>query len=419
MASNLVPLGSLCSFENGDRGSNYPKECDYIDIGIPFISGSALNDGEIVRTELKYISKEKFASLRAGKAHKGDILFSLRGSLGKSVISPFDESAIASALVIIRPNNNIDRDYLYFALNSPYFMRQCINYDNGSIQANLSVEAVKTFDIPLPSFSTQRKIAKILKHINNKIENNNAISAKLESLAKTIYDYWFLQFDFPDDNGRPYKSSGGKMVWNEELKKEIPEGWEVHNISNLCTLGNGINYDKKVNGDKTYKIVNVRDISASSLLINKEAMDEISLPSALANKYLVNKDDILIARSGTPGAVRLVLDIDNVIYCGFIIHCLPNDLEDRLYLTFTLKQYEGTSATKTGGSILQNVSQDTLKSLTIPLPSKNVLSSFNAKLKPLIDKMQLCIEENSQLTSLRDFLLPMLMNGQVTFKEDA
>lgn len=316
--------------------------------------------------------------------------------------------------IIAVANKDNSSGYLSYKLQQMNLNR----YQGQSAQPGLSVKTLSDIPISMPPLKVQENIFDILNTISIKIENNNKIISELESMAKAIYDYWFLQFEFPNEDGKPYKSSGGKMVWNEELKREIPEGWQVHNISDLCTLGNGINYDKKAVGDKTYKIVNVRDISASSLLINKEAMNEISLPSSLANKYLVNKNDILIARSGTPGAVRLVLDTDNVIYCGFIIHCLPNNLEDRFYLTFTLKRYEGTNATKTGGSILQNVSQDTLKSLTIPLPSKNALLGFNTKLKPLIDKMQLCIEENNQLASLRDFLLPMLMNGQVTFKGD-
>ena len=347
-------------------------------------------------------------------AKKGEVLMSVRAPVGDLNIAPVDV-CIGRGLSGICSKTG-DNMFLYYALkyNTPNLVKR----SNGTTFEAINKDIVNQMEMIMPSdLLTQKKVSSLLSNIDSKIENNNKIISELESLAKTIYDYWFLQFEFPNEDGKPYKSSGGKMVWNEELKREIPEGWEIHNISNLCTLGNGINYDKKVTGDKTYKIVNVRDISASSLLINKQDMNEITLPKELANKYLVNKGDILIARSGTPGAVRLVLDTDNVIYCGFIIHCLPNDLEDRFYLTFTLKLYEGTSATKTGGSILQNVSQDTLKSLTIPLPSKNILSSFNIKIKPLIDRMQLCIEENNQLASLRDFLLPLLMNGQVTFKE--
>lgn len=378
--------------------------------------------GEIDFSTADYIDAEaKKIINKRSKIKAGDILFSSRAPIGQTYLISTEPSYfdIGESIFSIRANKEvITPEYLCLYLSSDYFIKSASKHVTGSVIQEIRIGNLMETEIVVPPIEMQTRITECINSIDYKIQLNNHINKQLESMAKTIYDYWFLQFEFPNEEGKPYKSSGGKMVWNEELKREIPEGWLVRNISDLCALGNGINYDKKATGDKTYKIVNVRDISASSLLINKQDMNEISLPSTLANKYLVNKDDILIARSGTPGAVRLVLDTDNVIYCGFIIHCLPNDFAHRFYLTFTLKLYEGTSATKTGGSILQNVSQDTLKSLTIPLPSKNVLSSFNSKIKPLIDKMQLCIEENNQLVSLRDFLLPMLMNGQVTFKGD-
>lgn len=395
---------------------------NWADKGYRVISALNVHDGFIDNEDqIRFVSQEIYDKWMKDEIKRNDCFLASEGaSLGENTIWDSDEKIVlGQRLYAIRTNpDKLDPWYFAMYMQTKKFRQQIDRIATGSTVFGISQPTLLGVKLILPTIVEQRKIGALYRNIYRKLKNNNSICSDLESMAKTIYDYWFLQFEFPNEEGKPYKSSGGKMVWNEELKREIPEGWEIHNISNLCTLGNGINYDKKVTGDKTYKIVNVRDISASSLLINKQDMNEILLPNELANKYLVNKGDILIARSGTPGAVRLVLDTDNVIYCGFIIHCLSNDLEDRLYLTFTLKLYEGTSATKTGGSILQNVSQDTLKSLTIPLPSKNILSSFNIKIKPLIDRMQLCIEENNQLASLRDFLLPMLMNGQVTFKED-
>lgn len=394
---------------------------DWADIGYRVVSALNVHDGFIDNEDqIRCVSQEIYDKWMKDEIKRNDCFLASEGaSLGENTIWDSDEKIVlGQRLYAIRTNSDkLDPWYFAMYMQTKKFRQQINQISTGSTVFGISQPTLLGVKLLLPNIVEQRKIGALYRNIYRKIKNNISICSDLESIAKTIYNYWFLQFEFPNEDGKLYKSSGGKMVWNEELKREIPDGWLVRNISDLCALGNGINYDKKATGDKTYKIVNVRDISASSLLINKQDMNEISLPSTLANKYLVNKNDILIARSGTPGAVRLVLDTDNVIYCGFIIHCLPNDFEHRFYLTFTLKLYEGTSATKTGGSILQNVSQDTLKSLTIPLPSKNVLSSFNAKIKPLIDKMQLCIEENNQLASLRDFLLPMLMNGQVTFKE--
>lgn len=234
-------------------------------------------------------------------------------------------------------------------------------------------------------------------------------------MAKTLYDYWFAQFDFPDENGKPYRTSGGEMVWNEQLKREIPSGWSAVRLGDICTFRNGINYKKGCDGDFLCRIVNVRNITATSYLMDTNDFDIICLPNSQAVRYVVGRDDIIIARSGTPGATRLIINPeDNVIFCGFIICTTPVEPMYRYFLYHYLKQLEGTNATKTGGSILQNVSQDTLKSLLVCLPAKDTVVAFNGLLEPLIAKMDNIIHENRELIKLRDWLLPMLMNGQAT-----
>ena len=181
----------------------------------------------------------------------------------------------------------------------------------------------------------------------------------------------------------------------------------------MLLLREDINYEKDCLGDYTYRIANVRNITVSSFLMDVSDFDEITLPKNQGDKYILSENDIIIARSGTPGATRLVIKpSNNVIFCGFIICCTPFNSQCRLFLSYFLKQLEGTNATKTGGSILQNVSQDTLKSLQVTLPNDSVLNRFNQKIEPLVQMMQNIINENRELAKLRDWLLPMLMNGQ-------
>ena len=290
--------------------------------------------------------------------------------------------------------------------------------NTGSVLPSMTYDSYYDLDIQLPTLDYQVKVADYISNIDSKITNNKDISKQLESMAKTIYDYWFLQFEFPDKDGKPYKSNGGKMIWNDQLKQEIPGGWEVKELQDLAKLGNGINYNKNIKGNEKCKIVNVRDITSSSLLINSHKLTHLSLPKKSMEKYIIKKTDILIARSGTPGAVRILPSTtEKVIFAGFIIHCLPKDSELRWYLTFMLKKFEGTNVTTTGGSILKNVSQNSLKSISIILPSSVVLKRFNKQIIPIIEQLENILEENQQLKSLRNFLLPMLMNGQVSISD--
>lgn len=278
---------------------------------------------------------------------------------------------------------------------------------------NINTDILSELPMELPDLESQRKVGNLLRRIDAKIANNKKLMAGLEETARLIYDYWFTQFDFPDENGRPYRSSGGKMVWSDELKREMPVGWKASTLSELCGFRNGVNYDKDSMSGTHCRIVNVRNITSSTLFINPPELDEIDLPANLVKRYSISGDDILIARSGTPGAVRLIDEPNGIIFCGFIICCTPNDSEHRNYLTMALKRLEGTTATVTGGSILKNVSQDTLKSVMVVCPPKAVIEQFNASVDVMLHQIVRTEKENWNLSNHRNWLLPMLMNGQL------
>ena len=238
-------------------------------------------------------------------------------------------------------------------------------------------------------------------------------------MAKQLYDYWFVQFDFPNEEGKPYKSSGGKMVWNETLKREIPEGWVCISLDRLGSFKNGINYSKDEIGDKDYKIVNVRNISSSSLFLDYNELDDINLISESADNYIVGGNDILLARSGTPGATRVLQSMPkkDVLFCGFIICYTVESVVTKIYLTYQLKSLEQITKGQSGGSILSNISQEILKRIYVPVPDNETLARFNSMIYPIWNRIDNGIKEISMLKLKRDALLPLLMNGQVTINQ--
>ncbi|MCQ2106514.1 MAG: restriction endonuclease subunit S [Fibrobacter sp.] len=306
-----------------------------------------------------------------------------------------------------------------FCKNFIYHMLKALDLNKkhvGAAQPLITQEIIAKQVVVLPSFENQKKIAAVLSALDDKIALNKKMNQKLEAMAKRLYDYWFVQFDFPDENGRPYKTSGGPMVYNETLNREIPEGWEVAGFSDFGTFKNGINYDKEEIGDQTVKIVNVRNISESTTYFNIEDLDDITLKTECLEKFITTSNDILLARSGSPGATRLLPKTEKkVIYCGFIIRYQlnENDLEKQLYLFHVLKNYEQITAVQSAGSILKNISQDTLNALTVLNPNLEVLRAFNEKISPIYALLRKNLNELNKLTALRDKLLPLLMNGQV------
>ena len=321
-----------------------------------------------------------------------------------------------TALYVSNFKGNYPR-YVYYLLK--YVLKSATDGKDKSTVPGVDRNVLHQMNIPFcEEIRTQKEMVRILVDIDKKIETNIKINDNLAQQLRLLYDYWFTQFDFPDESGKPYRSSGGQMVWNNGLKRKIPESWCVVPLGEVSSFRNGINYDKNTTGDTTYHIVNVRNISSSSILLDERELDEICLPCTQAEKYLVSNESILIARSGIPGAPRILYNpSEDIIFCGFIICATPIDSILQHYLMLFLKQLEGSTATQTGGSILKNVSQDTLRDLLVPIPSKDILTQFNQRVALIYEFMHNNLEETSKLQNLRDWLLPMLMNGQATISD--
>ena len=344
---------------------------------------------------------------------QGDVLVANIRPYFKKVWYADSEGGCSSDVLAFRAKNGHCPSFLYTVLMQDAFFDYAMSGAKGSKMPRGDKDQIMRYELPTLTPMEEENIGNMMVDIMSKININRQINDNLEAMAKQLYDYWFVQFDFPNEEGKPYKSSGGAMVWNDKLKREIPSCFEVVNMGNLCDFRNGINYSKDETGNN-YQIVNVRNISSSRILLDGEDFDVITVPTSKAENYVLKPDDIIIARSGCPGSTRLLLSPANTLFCGFIICCSPNDSSMRNYLVYCLKQLEGTNATTSGGSILQNVSQDTLKGLHIIVPEKQIIDNFNKTIELIFARMLNCLKESKALTKQRDELLPLLMNGQAT-----
>ena len=226
-------------FIDGDRGVNYPKKSELLPEGdCVFLNTGNVRQNSFDFSNLDFITKEKDNLLRNGKLQRDDIVLTTRGTVGNVALYsqevPFSNIRINSGMVIIRVNKNFWHPYfIYLFFQSHLFKKQISRLISGSAQPQLPISILETVNIPQLTLDEQKEIIFNIKSIDQKIQINNQINQELEAMAKTLYDYWFVQFDFPDQNGKPYKSSGGKMVYNPELKREIPEGWGVESVGNL------------------------------------------------------------------------------------------------------------------------------------------------------------------------------------------
>lgn len=259
----------------------------------------------------------------------------------------------------------------------------------------------------------QRRIANTLSNIDNKIELNNKINDEFEAMAKIIYDYWFLQFEFPNEEGKPYKSSGGKMVWNEELKREIPEGWEVKTLYDIADYINGLACQKyrPINKDNILPVIKIVEMHNGITSNTEYVRDDIPL------KNIIDTGDILFSWSAS---LEVTLWKGKKAGLNQHIFKVVPKFYPKYYIYMQLSAYiiNFIKIAETRKTIMGHITIDHLKQSKILLPNIKLAKTYDIFVKDLFEKILLNNIENQELTSLRDFLLPLLMNGQVGFKED-
>lgn len=295
----------------------------------------------------------------------------------------------------------IDGYYLFCYLRSLDLSK----LNSGTGVPSMTFGAYYDIVVKLPELKIQRSISKALKCIQKKIELNNRINAELESMAKTIYDYWFVQFDFPDKNGKPYKTSGGKMVWSEELKREVPEGWEVKELSQIAniTMGQsppGETYNEEKIGEIFYQ--GCTDFGQRFPSVRKYTTE----PTRFARK-----SDILLSVRAPVGTMNIAKE-DCCIGRGLAALSSNDNCMPYLFgVMSNLKQI--FDRRNTDGTTFGSITKDDLFSIKVISPSSELIGRFDKIVGPMFNQQNTNEYQNIELAELRDWLLPMLMNGQV------
>lgn len=413
-----IPIGELADIHRG--ASPRPIDSWMATTGIPWvkISDATSSDSRyIIRTE-KYIKTE--GKEKSVEVFPGDLIISNSATPALPRIMKI-HACIHDGWLLANNFNGITRDYLFYAIK--YFHQFLINQGNGSIFKNLKIDILKEFEVYIPitndgkpDIDYQNKVVNILLSIDEKIENNNKINAELEGMAKTIYDYWFLQFEFPNEYGKPYKSSGGKILWNEELKREIPYGWEnkrIVDIEDNIVTGKtpSSNVKEYYNGDIPF--ITIGDIRDNMYVVSTEKTLTYEGANTQKNKF-IPKDSICVTCIATPGMVGFSTKESQTNQQ--INSIIPKNKENCNFLYFAIKEYFIHSSGAKTGNTFANMNKEDFSNIKL-IYNKDIIKKYYESTKEIFMKIKQNLLENQELASLRDFLLPMLMNGQVTFKE--
>lgn len=438
--NDYYKIKNICKIKGGKRipkGEVLQKEKN----SHPYIRILDMYQGRIINIskDMLYAKESYIKQIKNYIVNENDVILAIVGNtLGMvSIIgNTLDTAQLTEncCKFVDIQEDKINRLFLYYALISPLNQNVIKKFRVGSSQPKLPLYNVGELLVPKFTLAIQSKISNLLSNIDSKIELNNKINNELESMAKTIYDYWFLQFEFPNEEGKPYKSSGGKMVWNEELKREIPEGWINGHLKEYIKNQKAGDWGKENAIDNYQKEVTCIRGADFSSITSFEKMDMPRRFILEKNSFkLLSVYDLLIEISGgspiqSTGRICYINDAVLKRFSTKLItsnFCKAISLTDNnyfywfymlwktLYINNVFFNYES----KTTG--IKNLLFDIMcEKYPICKPPIQIIRLYNQQVTPYFNKIQQNIIENQELTSLRDFLLPLLMNGQVGFKED-
>lgn len=447
-------LGEIAEIYNGSTPST--KELDNYDGEIIWATPKDLsmqNSKYFYRGE-RNITQKGFDSCSAQMIPANNILMSSRAPIGLFAINKVDCCTNQGFKNIVLNKSISDVDFMYYFLK--YHVKEIESLGSGTTFKEISKTSFENFKISIPPLPVQQKIAAVLSALDEKIALNSRINAKLEAMAKRLYDYWFMQFEFPFDfaQGKPnaggtfgnirppisqaghtstpagqnrtYKTGGGKMVWNEQLKREIPEGWEVVRFKDCIKhINTGLNpRDNFALGNGNIKYITVKNLTEEGIVdfSNCDFIDE-NAQLMIHNRSDIQIGDILLASICPLGRCYLIneapkdWDINESVFA--IRPNYENITSQFLYLILRDSYYVKKMNQKATGSIFKGIRVNDLEKIEILLPPKTIIDLFTEKISPILNQQSKLQQQSAKLTALRDRLLPLLMNGQVAVSDNS
>lgn len=394
------------------------KKAEFYGNGYMFITPAELHDGYNVQVSDKYITESGLQSIKSNCIDGTSVMVGCIGwDMGNVAIChrKCATNQQINSITDFNPKYNPFYTY-YWLLTKKDYLFTIASVTRTPILSKSTFEEIV---IPMPDRSIQDNVVGILKPIDDMIENNKRICSELEAMAKTLYDYWFVQFDFPDENGKPYRTAGGEMVWNEQLKREIPKGWNVKSLSHgIKSINTGLNPRNNFSlGKGNIQYVTVKNLTTSGTIdfSGCDTLDEEARNMVHARSD-INVGDILFASIAPLGRCYLIQSKPENWDINESVFSIRANLEtlspEFLYMYLMGDVFIKGATSSSTGSIFKGIRINTLMDMIAVFPPKPVVDKFSVEIKKILALKEWNNEENRELTKLRDWLLPMLMNGQ-------
>lgn len=411
--SKIVRLADIAILKTGPFGTQF-KASEYVSEGIPVINVKNIGYGNIYYEGLEHIAESTCQRLSEHILRAGDIVFGRKGSVDRHCFITEREDGWFQGSDCLRvriTDNTVYPKYVSYYLLCGHVIRGINHAAVGSTMPSLNMDIISDIKIVLPSYEEQRKIADLLSSIDLKISSNNKINDNLQRQLKLMYDYWFTQFDFPDENGKPYRASGGVMLWNEQLKRNIPAGWTVDNLYAVADYINGLACQNYRPDDDNHKLPVIKITEMHNGITDSTESVRDDIPE----KYIIEDGDILFSWSAT---------LETMLWYGgrgglnqHIFKVVPKCPKYFAYSQLSSYIINFKAIAEARKTTMGHITTDHMEQSRIAIPPTIVQETFNRQVTPLYEQFANNCKENLRLQALRDWLLPMLMNGQATIAD--
>lgn len=423
---NQTTLGKVIAsgggkIQTGPFGSQLHAS-DYVRDGIPCVMPANMKGNRVDLSEIAFILPKDASRLSQHIVQHGDILYSRRGDVTQKALITKKEVGYfcGTGCLLLRPGASLDSEFLTYYLSAPVIKSWIEQQAVGATMPNLNTSILSRVPFCAPEKIMQQKIAAVLSALDSKIDCNNRINAELETMAKTLYDYWFVQFDFPDENGKPYKSSGGKMRYNEKLRQSVPEQWEVASLEKYITFQRGISYTSDEISDTGLPLINLNSFSlrgefkydGTKSFSGKYKKESLTFTGELvvAVTDVTRNADII----GKAFIVPDIFDNGALISCDVVKISSTRLTQYYLAQLFNSQHYHDYIKYFASGTLVLHLNLDGIRWFKTAIPPNDLLKKYTTFCEPIWEQKALLQKENNQLIDLRNWLLPMLMNGQAT-----
>lgn len=408
----------------GFVGPCFTNYCDR-EQGIPMIRTTNLTENGINFSDLKYVTKEFHSRNVKSQLNNGDIVIARHGDNGKACLYEEDFTSNCLNIVVIKTDNTqCDSKYLLYSFKNSLVKNQIDASIVGSVQGVLNTKIIAKLEIPYPALEEQSAIAKIFSDLDSKIKLNQQMNQTLEETGKVLFNHWFIDFEFPNEEGKPYISSGGEMVYNEELGKEIPKGWTVGKLGDFISVERGLSYKGSGLCKEGIPMINLGNVAPNNHF-RYEGLKFYS--GGFKERNLVKPGDLIIANTDITqkrevlGSCLIVpsdLGHDKILFTHHIYavrHKNGKEILPKHFLSYLFQnpQYRERATGFATGTTVLALPEDAILNFYFAIPNERLMNEFDRIIRNIKNKNSNNITENKNLSQIHDSLLPKLMSGRI------